>query len=302
MLPTFRRQLLLSFAAVVGLTGSTFGQYVKPEVGSMDRVVDPYEAGQVGVDEKQGAIVPLDTKFADEDGRDVTLRDYFANGRPVILWLGYFECPALCDRMSGGMVRAVQNVKLESGKEFAILNVSINPSEVPGVAKQKKINYLKELGQPGEASGWNLLTGTSLSITALTNAVGFKFKPVTTIEGTEYAHPAVLLVLSPEGKVTRYLYPQSQGVEFDAQTMRLSLIEASEGKVGSPLDQFLLTCLRYDAHTGKYTKDAQAIMKWAGVATVVTMAAIFLPLWIRAARRPLDDGDGLPPAGVAAPR
>ena len=301
-MPVNRQQkLLCMLAAFIGCVGSTaFAQYQKPDVGSMDRVVDPVSPGEVGIDEKLGAAVPLDLSFHDEDGQDVTLAQYVCNGRPVILWLGYFECPALCDRMSGGMIRAVRDVKLDAGKEFAILNVSINPSEVPGVAKQKKINYLKELGQPGEAKGWNLLTGSPDSIEKLTKSVGYKFKAITTLTGTEYAHPAVLMVLSPAGKVTRYLYPQSSGLEFDAQTMKYSLIEAADGKVGTPLDQFVLTCLRYDAHTGKYTKDAQAIMKWAGAATVVIMAAIFFPLWIRAARRPTEGDDRLPPTGVPA--
>ena len=301
MLPLPRRQLLLSLIAVLGGATSSFAQYQKPDVGSMDKVVEPYQAGEVGVDEKPGATVPLDLKFVDEEGRDVTLGSYLGHGRPIILWLGYFECPALCDRMSGGMIRAVRGIKLDAGREFSILNVSINPNDVPGVAKQKKINYLKELGQPGDAKGWDLLTGSPESIATLTGDVGYKFKAVQTVDGTEFAHPAVLLILSPEGKVTRYLYPQSTGLEFDGQTMRYSLIEAAEGKVGTTVDQFLLTCLRYDAHTGKYTKDAQAIMKWAGALTVVIMAAIFFPLWIRAARKPADD-DALPPTGVPAAR
>lgn len=288
----------LALLAAIALTATlsapaAHAQYQRPDIGSMDRVIDPYEKGEVGVDEKPGAYVPKDVAFLDEDGKDVTLASYLGQGRPVILWLGYYECPALCDPMSGGMVRAVKDLKLDSGKEFAIVNVSINPSEVPGIAKVKRETYLKELGHPGEARGWNLLTGKPEGIAALTQAVGYKFKKVTADGETQYAHPAVLIVLSPEGKVTRYLYPsKGTGVEFDAQTMRLSLIEASEGKVGSPLDQFLLTCLRYDSHTGKYTWVAVRLMQYAGAVTVLVMVAVFVPYWIRSSRRGGGDGTG----------
>ena len=286
MILTLTRRVLLATIAVAACSATSFAQYSKPEIGSMDKVVEPYKEGEVGVDEKPGSQVPLDAAFNDEDGQAVTFGSYLNKGRPIILWIGYFECPMLCDRMSGGMIRAVRSIKLDAGKEFAILNVSINPNEVPGIARQKKDNYLKELGQPGDASGWNLLTGGPTAIERLTSSVGYKFKAVEVAGETEYAHPAVLVILSPEGKVTRYLYPDkdTSGVEFDSQTLRLSLVEASNGTVGSTVDRFLLTCLRYDAHTGKYTKDAIALMKYAGALTVLVMAAVLVPLWIKSAR------------------
>lgn len=282
--------LLSALAILVSIAQTSRAQYNKPELGSMDRVVAPYKADEVGVDEKLGAIVPASTMFVDESGTKVPLGDFLGKGRPVILWLGYYECPMLCDKMSAGMVSAVRGVQLDAGKEFSILNVSIDPNESANLARAKKATYLKELGQPGNASAWNLLTGAPESIKLLADSVGYKFAKVVLEEKdgpeTQYAHPAVLMVLSPEGKVTRYLYPvAAAGVAFDSRTMQLSLIEASEGRIGSVVDRVILTCLRYDAHTGTYTWVAVNLMRWAGGLTILLMAAILVPLWIRASRR-----------------
>ena len=287
------RAACLGLTLVAASATVASAQYDRQDIGSMDVAVNPVQPGEVNVEEKLGAFVPLGDSFLDEEGQPVTLNTYLNHGRPIILWLGYYECPQFCDRMSAGLVRGVKNIKLDSGKEFAIVHVSINPNEVPGLAKQKKINYTKELGQPGDSKGWSLLTGKPESIAALTASVGYKYKAVKVRGETEYAHPAVLVVLSPEGKVARYLYPQQGGgdLAFDPQTLRLSLIEASDGRVGSTVDHLMLTCLRWDAQTGKYTKDAVALMKWAGALTVLIMAIILIPLWIRAARQPADPDD-----------
>lgn len=298
-MPRLARHLLTAFASVVAFgTTVAVAQYNLPEVGSMNRAVEPYQAGEVGVDEKLGAIVPSSTTFTDESGKKVALGEFLGNDRPVILWLGYYKCPLLCDKMSGGMVEAVKGIKLDAGKEFSILNVSIDPNESAALARAKKSTYLKELGQPGNAAAWNLLTGSPESIKSLADSVGYKFKKVTIDGESQYAHPAVLVVLSPEGKVTRYLYPlPAAGVVFDPRVMQLSLIEASEGRVGSVVDRLVLTCLQYDAHTGKYTYVAVQMMKWAGALTILVMGAILIPIWIRAARARKDDES----RGVSAP-
>lgn len=295
------RQLLAAVAIVASIASSSArAQYNLPDVGSANKILEPFKQGEVGVDEKLGAMVPAGLTFVDESGAKVTLGDYLNKDRPVILWMGYYECPMLCDKMSAGMVEAVKHVQLAAGKEFSILNVSIDPNESAGLAKAKKATYLKELGQPGNAAAWNLLTGSPESIHTLADLVGYKFKKIDLKDASEYAHPAVLMVLSPEGKLTRYLYPlPAAGVVFDARTMQLSLIEASEGRIGSVVDRVMLTCLQYDAHAGKYTKDVVALMKLGGLVTVVVMGLIFIPLWLKAARsRP---GDGLPPGGQSVP-
>lgn len=301
-MPKLSAHLLAAAAMIASITATNSrAQYNQPELGSMNRVVEPYKAEEVGVDEKLGAIIPLSTTFVDESGTKVPLSDFLGRDRPVILWLGYYECPMLCDKMSAGMVGAVRGIQLDAGKEFSILNVSIDPNESAALARAKKATYLKELGQPGNAAAWNLLTGSPESIKALSDVVGYKFKKVELDGETQYAHPAVLVVLSPQGKVTRYLYPiASAGVQFDSRTMQLSLIEASEGKIGSVVDRVMLTCLRYDAHTGKYTYVAVNMMRWAGAITIAIMAAILFPLYIRAARAKKSD-DGFPGGGQSLP-
>ena len=297
------RQLLaaLAIATTIGVSGVR-AQYNQPELGSLDKVIEPFKKGEVGVDEKLGAIVPSNVVFTDESGAKVELGSYLHKDAPVILWMGYYECPMLCDKMSGGMVDAVKKIQLDAGKEFSILNVSIDPNESAGLAKAKKATYLKELGQPGNATAWNLLTGSPESIHALADAVGFKFKKVEYKDEVSYAHPAVLMILSPEGKVTRYLYPlPAAGVVFDARTMQLSLIEASEGKVGTVIDRLILTCLHYDPHTGVYTKDAVMLMRVGGGLTIGVMALILVPLWIRAARSKNKEEIQLPPGGRSVP-
>lgn len=288
------RHVLSALALLGSFAGTAAAQYNQPELGSLNRVIEPYKAGEVGVDEKLGAVVPTSITFTNENGDKVALADFLGHDRPVILWLGYYECPMLCDKMSAGMVDAVKGIKLDAGKEFSILNVSIDPNESAGLARAKKATYLKELGQPGNAAAWNLLTGSPESIKALADSVGYKFKKVVTNgkdgEETQYAHPAVLMILSPEGKVTRYLYPLAkEGVQFDPRTMQLSLIEASEGRVGSVVDRVILTCLHYDPKVGQYTYVAVRLMQWAGALTVLLMAAILFPIWFRAARKKNDD-------------
>lgn len=292
------RQLLsvIVLATAILTTGGgsvAHAQYNLPPVGSMDNVVDPFKPGEVGVDEKLGSTIPTSTTFVDETGTKVTLGDYLHKDRPVILWMGYYECPMLCDKMSAGMVDAVKRIQLDAGKEFSILNVSIDPNESSGLAKAKKQTYLSELGQPGNAAAWNLLTGSPETIKTLADAVGYKFKKIKVKDETQYAHPAVLMILSPEGKLTRYLYPvAAAGVTFDPRTMQLSLIEASEGRIGSIVDRVILTCLHYDVKAGAYTKNAVALMKLGGGITILVMGLFLIPLWIKSARmKPGGDDD-----------
>lgn len=226
--------------------------------------------------EKLGEMVPADAVFKDDTGRTVSIGDYLNRGRPVILQLGYFECPMLCGLVSKGMVKSLRDIRLDAGAEYDILYVSINPGEVWELAQAKKRNMLRELGRPGDAIGWHLLTGEKEQIDRITSAVGFEYQFIEDIG--EYAHAAVLIVLSPEGKITRYLY----GVEFDPKVLRLSLIEASDGKVGSTIDRILLTCFRFNHATGKYQAFAVGMLRLGAAITVIVMGAIFLPIWIRA--------------------
>jgi protein SCO1 len=292
------RQLLFTGLAAVAATGSVApAQFAPAPVGTLNRDALPYEEGEMGVDEKPGALVAPDLQFFDEQANRVTLGSYLNQGRPIILWLGYYDCPMLCDKMSAGMVESVKQVKLDAGKDFAILNVSIDPNESATLAAAKKQTYLDELGQPDNAAAWHLLTGSPESIKQLTDSVGYKFKKVSIKDGSEYVHPAVLIILSESGKVTRYVYPDGNraGVTFDPRTMQLSLIEAGEGKVGSTLDKVMLTCLMgWDGTAGKYTASVLKLMSWTAGLTLLVMSVLIVPAWIRAARG--KENKGSPPA------
>ncbi len=239
------------------------------------------ESGQldgVDMDYHLGAQVSQDLVFTDSTGQRVRLGDYFDGRRPVILQLGYYQCPMLCGMVFQGVRKAVAEVDLAPGEDYQIITVSIDPAETPSLAKMKKETFVKGLYPGGDEdaaeAGWHFMVGESHMIEQLADEVGFGFKWVRAQQ--QFAHPAVIMILSPDGTVTRYL----SGVKYDPQTLRLSLVEASEGKVGSLIDQFLLTCLHYDPSVGTYSATAMGIMRLGGAVTVIAMLiAIGFYLW-----------------------
>jgi len=239
----------------------------------------PSEMQNIGIDEKSGATLPLDLKFIDETGAPVELRKYFSNKRPVVLQLSYFGCPSLCSLVSNGLVESLNDLTLTMGKEFEVINVSFDPAETARLAKLKKESFLDAYNRPAGAEAWHFLTGNPKEIAALTDAVGFRYKWVESSK--QFSHPAALILLTPDGKISRYLY----GVKFDPRTLRLSLVEASEGKIGTTVDRFLLTCFHYDSYAGKYTPVAMGIMRVAGVVTVLAIATIIIWLLRRERKR-----------------
>lgn len=230
------------------------------------------------IEEHLGAKIPTDLKFTDETGKPVALAEYLNHDRPVILQLGYFECPMLCSAVSKSMVQSLQKMKLDAGTEYDVLYVSIDPQEKWPLAKLKKEATVKALGEPGAAVGWHLLTGEQPSIDALAQATGFKYSFIHELQ--EFSHPAVLMVLASDGTITRYLY----GTKFDPDTMRLSLVEASNGTIGTIRDRFILNCFRFDHTTGRYQRNAVLLLRVSAALTVVVMSAIFVPLWYRSWR------------------
>lgn len=233
----------------------------------------------VGVEDKTDAQVPLELVFADESGKSVALGEFFEPGRPVLLTLAYYECPMLCHLVLNGLVQALRDVPWSPGEEFEIVTVSIDPGETPPLARAKKANYLESYGKPQAAAGWHFLTGEAEAIERLADSVGFGFRYVE--ERDEYAHPAAIFVLTPEGRLSRYL----SGVRPAARTLRLSMVEASQGQVGSALDQFILTCFHYDAEAGKYAPAALKLMRLGGAVTVVIVAVMLAVFWARESRR-----------------
>jgi protein SCO1/2 len=239
----------------------------------------PADLEEIGVTQNLNAELPLDLEFVDEEGRTVTLGSYFDSDRPVLLSLVYYECPMLCTLVLDGMVRVMEEMDWVPGDQFEIVTVSIDPEETTKLANQKKDNYLRSYGKPEAAKGWHFLTGEEDAIRELADTVGFRYRYLE--ENDEFAHPAVLFVLTPDGKVSRYLF----GVQHDPQTLRLSLVEASEGGIGNPVDKFLLYCYRYDPAEGTYAPVAMQLMRVGGGVTIFLLGTVMLTLWLREAKQ-----------------
>ncbi len=233
---------------------------------------------QVGIDQHLNAQVPLDLVFTDETGRDVRLGDYFGK-RPVVLALVYYECPMLCTEVLNGLTAAIGVLNFEVGREFDVVAVSFNPKEGPELAAQKKANYLKRYGRPQTAAGWHFLTGKEESIRRLTETVGFRY--VYLPENGQYAHGAAVEVLTPRGVISRYFY----GIEYSPRDLRFGIMEASEERIGSPVDNVLLLCYHYDPNTGTY---AAAILRMVRVGGALVLAGLLTFLFVSLRRERTD--------------
>lgn len=233
----------------------------------------------LGIFPQPGAELPLDLNFVSSDRDTVRLGDLFENGRPVILTLVYYNCPMLCNLFLDGFVTGLRDLEWTAGQEFDIVTLSIDPREGPASADFKKSHQIENYGRPSAASGWHYLVGEEDAIRQVADAVGFKY--AFDAESGEYLHAAGLFVLMPSGTVSQTLF----GVEYDARTLRLSLVEASEGQIGSILDHVLLFCFNYDSESGRYTPAAWAIMRLGVSSVAIALAAMFIILWYRGKRR-----------------
>lgn len=219
--------------------------------------------GQVDVEEitfeqKLGAQVPLDLNFLDETGQEVQLSDYFGL-KPVILLFAYYECPMLCPLVLEDMTRSLQGLRLTAGKDFQIITVSLDPEETPVLAASKKEVYLKQYGREGTDRGWHFLTGRPEDIEELARVVGLEYAYDEAAD--EYAHPSGLVILTPHGRISHYIF----GLDFAPRDLRLGLVEAADGKIGSAIDQIFLMCYRYDPETGKYSLFITNLLRIAAV-------------------------------------
>jgi protein SCO1/2 len=224
---------------------------------------------KIGIDQRLNEKVPLDLPFVDENGKDVKLGDYFGK-RPVLLAMVYYECPMLCTQVLNGVTGALKTLSFDVGREFDVVAVSINPKEGPGLAAAKKQTYVERYGRPQTAGGWHFLTGREENIRALANAVGFRY--VYDEETKQYAHGAGVELLTPNGVIARYFY----GIEYSGRDIRLGIIEASEEKIGSPIDTVLLLCFHYDPTTGKYGATAMTMVRVSAVVTMIGFAAFLV--------------------------
>jgi protein SCO1/2 len=220
----------------------------------------------VGLDQRIGERIPLDLPFRDESGRTVVLSQYF-HSKAVILTLNYYECPMLCTLELKGLTAALRTMSLQPDRDFRIVTVSINPKESPALAAGKKAQHVRDYGRPGAEAGWHFLTGEPAAIRNLAKAVGFRYS--LDEETGQYAHAAGIMVLTPDGRLSRYFY----GVEFSPRDLRWGLVESSQGRIGSVVDQVLLFCYHYDPATGRYGMAALNTLRWAGAATVLALAA-----------------------------
>ena len=233
--------------------------------------------GKIHIDQHLDKPLPLDLPFVDDHGAAVKLGDYFGK-RPVVLALVYYECPMLCTQVLNGLVTALTVMNFEPGKEFDVVAVSFNPREGPGLASQKKASYVKRYGREHTANGWHFLTGDEKSIAALTDAVGFRYAYDDRIK--QYAHGAAIEVITPKGHISKYFY----GIEFSARDLRLGLIEASDERIGTPVDDFLLFCYHYDPATGTYGAAVLRLVRLGGILTVLAFLS-FLTISLRRDRK-----------------
>jgi protein SCO1/2 len=223
----------------------------------------------VGIDQKLGGRIPLELAFRDETGASVALGKYFGE-RPVILALVYYECPMLCTQVLNGLVRSLKDVRFDAGKDFQVVVVSINPRETPRLAKAKQELYSGIYMRPGTAGGFHFLTGEQTSIAPLAEAAGFRY--AYDPQSGQYAHASAIMVVTASGTISRYFY----GILYPSRDVRLGLVEAAAGRIGSPVDQLLLFCYHYDPSTGKYGLVILNIVRAAGLATVFGLAAFIL--------------------------
>jgi len=232
---------------------------------------------QVGIDQRIGQHLPLDLIFRDETGQSVPLRNYFGK-RPVLLTLVYYQCPMLCSEVLNGVVGGLLPLKLNVGRDFDIVTISFDPRDTPAVATEKRDTYLRRYGRADADKGWHFLAGDTPAIEALTKAVGFRYAWDPQIQ--QYAHASGIMVLTPDGRLSRYLY----GVEYTPKDLRLALVDSSAGKVGNVVDQVMLYCYHYDPATGKYGAVVTNMLRLGGALTLLLLGGFLAMAWRRELR------------------
>lgn len=258
---------LLAAAAPARATfrGDPYPQVDKPNV--KPKILD-----SVGIDQKIGDTIPLDTVFRDESGREVKLGSLIGR-RPIILTLVYYKCPMLCTLVLNDLVRTLRPMEMSIGKDFDVLTVSFDPTETPELSNAKKKQYLREYNRDGAQANWHFLTGSQESIQKLTQAVGFHY--TWDEKAQQFAHASGIIILTPQGKIARYFF----GIQYAPQDVRLSLVEASNNRVGSITDQILLYCFHYDPATGRYGIIVTRALHIGGVITILALGVLLLLLF-----------------------
>src|SRR5258708_5906751 len=266
---------LFASAAAAQMTGAPTAGY-KREPGMTSSTI-PAPLREIGFDQHIGAFVPLDTPFRDEAGKTVRLGDYFGP-RPVVMVFAYYDCPMLCTQVISGLTSGLKTLSLEPGSDFEIVTVSFDPRDTPETATAKKSVFVERYNRPAAAGAWHFLSGDQTSIDRLTKAAGFRY--VWDAPTKQFAHPTGIVVLTPDGRLARYLF----GIEYGPRDLRYALVQASNGRVGTAVDALLLYCYHYDPMTGRYGLVVMRAMRIAGAATVLIIGA-FIFVMIRREKR-----------------
>lgn len=268
--------------AVPAYAGKT---WTSPTGSAPPASAKPQVLQQVRFDQRPGHPVRLDTPFRDEAGRQVRLGDYFGK-RPVVLVLAYYECPMLCDLVLNGLSGSLKALAFNPGQEYEVVVASIDPGETPELAAEQKRQVLARYNRSGTEDGWHFLTGSQSSIEALTDDVGFRY--VYDRDRDEYAHAAGVTILTPEGRISRYLF----GIDFPPRDLRMALIESTENKIGSLVDQAMLYCFHYNPTIGRYSAATMQILRIAAAMTVVAVVLMIVLLRRREAQTQHSDPVG----------
>ncbi len=229
---------------------------------------------KVGIEQRLNEQIPLDTEFKNEEGKTVKLGEYFGK-RPVILALVYYECPMLCNEVLNGLTGSLKGLTFSAGKDFDVLAISFDAREndKPDLAKRKKEGYLERYQRQGSENGWHFLTGTQDSIDKITKAVGFNYEYDK--ETDQFAHNGGIMVITPEGKISRYFY----GIDYAPKDLKFSVMDSSQEKIGNPAEQLLLYCYHYDPSKGKYGLQILSVMRLLSVAMLIGLGTVFLVYW-----------------------
>ena len=237
----------------------------------------PAQLRDVGFDQRLDQMLPLDVEFTDEHGRTLKLGEYFGK-RPVVLAFVYYGCPMLCLQSLSSLAATLGVLSENPGDDFEVVSISIDPRETPALALEKKAHYVERSGKPAIAKGWHYLTGTEANIQRVTTAAGFRY--AWDERAQQYSHPAGIIVATAQGKLSRYLF----GIDYGPRDLRLAILDASEGKISSPLKKVLLYCYHYDLTTGRYSLAIMRVVQLAGAATVFSLGMMIF-VWTRRERR-----------------
>lgn len=251
--------------AFLFVSAAAGAQAVPSDLGKPSQVLPPL-LQKVGFEPPLNGRVPLELPFRDETGRNIQLHDYF-NQKPVVLVLVYYGCPMLCDQTQQGVVGTLRMLSFNPGRDYQVLFVSFDSRETPEMAAQKKELAMKHFRRPETASGWHFLTGSQQSIDALTSAAKFRYTFDT--KNNLFVHATGIMLLTPDGRISRYFY----GVEYPSRDVRLGLVDASAGKIGTPIDRALLFCYQYDPSTARYSASILKIIRLGGVLTILGLVA-----------------------------